>query len=1089
MKIRIIKKTISFLLVVITLMMFSSFFAFSAISSGPVAETRQQVEHKPTNALGDIILKTAQKEENASSDYYAIKSVVVKDTTAIVDVINLNACTLVVSIYDNDGIQMLGSGKVELSENNLAGNVPVEVDISIEEMPQHFYVKAFLLDDDYVPLCKNFVSREYTLEFEEFLSKTTEDFDEDIVINLDDSKDNNFLVVSENVMLIENDVSENSVISGDYSSGKYIIENASKEIKNLKPGEVFYYRYGKETEEYIIAKVFDVEVDGDKVTIISEEADEITEYFQYIKIDIETTETTFDGHGMDKDITHEKGSQALMYADADVDISLSNSDRWIGAKKFKDGTELDFVFESEVSFSFKFYVDSNEFDDFVYYEAIFGYNANFDVTLEGEFDYLSLPLGIIGVNTGKAGIAVDVEFSLIVESTISASAQFSLFEGALGIAWGSDVGVINKSKAATADFVPKVKDEATLFIGFSLKPQIAAFEKVNISIEGRAGMELTATLPVFENDDSKQHSCSVCLDISVDLNTDCKYEMKILDWLNNETTIAEFNLHVADFYYSLDLGFGEGFCPNIYHKVEVIVKDSNNNSLSNAIINNAYETDENGKTVLYLNFGTHTLSISHNGIVTTEDVSILDEGKEVTVVLERTRSIIASGTDKNNFTWILYDDGEFYINGKGRTTSYSNGTESPWYEHRNGIRTIVIGDEVTGLGDYAFYDCDSLENIVFPDQSYFYLGTYYNFAYCDALKKVVLPDSVGYIGVSLFRGCSNLTYIDLGNSVSYIDEYAFDGCSSLEFVKIPKPVWAIANYAFQNCSRITVYYQGAKEDWSNITRGHRYSLYPKNIIYNCGMDKNIALMSISGEASNEIIESAVVGNSYVMLVVKDKESEDMLSSDNLLYIDQKVAYEKTLSFEFEIDDTITVYDIVLTTSDIDNHIHNYNKTTVKPTCTFEGYTIYECSVCEYSFKGNYITKLNHKLGEWHTHTEATCTSNGLDRINCENCCYYEEKIIRATGHSYSSVETVPTCTKAGYTTYTCTCGDTYTETIPATGHTFNGSACINCGYDKADECGCNCHASGIKKFFFNFILFFQKLFRKNAVCDCGMAHY
>ncbi len=40
-----------------------------------------------------------------------------------------------------------------------------------------------------------------------------------------------------------------------------------------------------------------------------------------------------------------------------------------------------------------------------------------------------------------------------------------------------------------------------------------------------------------------------------------------------------------------------------------------------------------------------------------------------------------------------------------------------------------------------------------------------------------------------------------------------------------------------------------------------------------------------------------------------------------------------------------------------------------------------------------------------------------------------------------------------------------------------------------DNCSCNCHASGIKKFFFNFILFFQKLFKKNAVCDCGVAHY
>ncbi len=92
-------------------------------------------------------------------------------------------------------------------------------------------------------------------------------------------------------------------------------------------------------------------------------------------------------------------------------------------------------------------------------------------------------------------------------------------------------------------------------------------------------------------------------------------------------------------------------------------------------------------------------------------------------------------------------------------------------------------------------------------------------------------------------------------------------------------------------------------------------------------------------------------------------------------------------------------------------------------------------------------------------------------------------------HVYNEVRAEPSCTEAGSITYTCYCGDTYTETIPATGHTFDGSKCTSCGYDKADECDCNCHASGIKKFFFKLILFFQKLFKKNAVCACGVAHY
>ena len=40
-------------------------------------------------------------------------------------------------------------------------------------------------------------------------------------------------------------------------------------------------------------------------------------------------------------------------------------------------------------------------------------------------------------------------------------------------------------------------------------------------------------------------------------------------------------------------------------------------------------------------------------------------------------------------------------------------------------------------------------------------------------------------------------------------------------------------------------------------------------------------------------------------------------------------------------------------------------------------------------------------------------------------------------HAYTSAVTAPTCTAEGYTTYTCACGDTYTDTkVAATGHSF-----------------------------------------------------
>ncbi len=94
-------------------------------------------------------------------------------------------------------------------------------------------------------------------------------------------------------------------------------------------------------------------------------------------------------------------------------------------------------------------------------------------------------------------------------------------------------------------------------------------------------------------------------------------------------------------------------------------------------------------------------------------------------------------------------------------------------------------------------------------------------------------------------------------------------------------------------------------------------------------------------------------------------------------------------------------------------------------------------------------------------------------------------------HIYEEVRTEPSCTEEGSITYTCYCGDTYTKTIEPTGHTFEDGAskCSNCDFDKSDDCSCSCHKGGISGFFFKLILFFQKIFKTNKTCSCGVNHY
>lgn len=70
-------------------------------------------------------------------------------------------------------------------------------------------------------------------------------------------------------------------------------------------------------------------------------------------------------------------------------------------------------------------------------------------------------------------------------------------------------------------------------------------------------------------------------------------------------------------------------------------------------------------------------------------------------------------------------------------------------------------------------------------------------------------------------------------------------------------------------------------------------------------------------------------------------------------------------------------------------------------------------------------------------------------------------------HKYASKPTTnPTCTAKGVRTFTCECGDTYTEEIPATGHTFvnykyDNNATVDKDGTKTSKCS-NCNVTDTK---------------------------
>ena len=64
-------------------------------------------------------------------------------------------------------------------------------------------------------------------------------------------------------------------------------------------------------------------------------------------------------------------------------------------------------------------------------------------------------------------------------------------------------------------------------------------------------------------------------------------------------------------------------------------------------------------------------------------------------------------------------------------------------------------------------------------------------------------------------------------------------------------------------------------------------------------------------------------------------------------------------------------------------------------------------------------------------------------VTIEKTIYITDEVPHT--HSYEAVVTAPTCTEAGCTTYTCSCGDSYTaDEISALGHAYKDGYCIRC---------------------------------------------
>lgn len=161
-----------------------------------------------------------------------------------------------------------------------------------------------------------------------------------------------------------------------------------------------------------------------------------------------------------------------------------------------------------------------------------------------------------------------------------------------------------------------------------------------------------------------------------------------------------------------------------------------------------------------------------------------------------------------NVFWTMLNGG---VNITGTGVMYNFATYS-MAEGKWGTATnVVIGEGITKVGNFNFYNCRNIKTVSFPSTlTAIGQGT---FQHCSSLENIWIPKSVTSISPSSFTGCysAKLIYVETDNAVydsrnncnaiiKTADNELVSGCS---VTVIPNTVTSIGGAAFAHCSTLT----------------------------------------------------------------------------------------------------------------------------------------------------------------------------------------------------------------------------------------------------------------------------------------------
>ena len=588
------------------------------------ARVTSELMVRGTDSFGSMFAQefsgvAAEQAENNGCNVFSID---MSGNQASVSFETTQDATLVVAVYDENGNQMLASGKKNVT------NTETETTVTINSgtIPQYYLVRGYLIETETLrPICTVYESSMYTQEMQEFLAKTTDDFDEEKVLNLDDDDTNNFAVYGDDTIIIPSDTEKNIVVSADDSTNTYVIKKADTDMTSLEEGDIFSYEYAD--GQFIITKVASIDVNGTTVTITGDDI-EMEDVFSYVKIDAsdDLANATIDPSACGDGATYEGLSdepENSEYKAADISGSVKKTMKFRLDKSGKDSDgsySISGGLWMRITCSAKLYLTFSK----CYVELKLDYKGSLDITAKGKFT-ATVPLPSVGYMF--YGIIVELTPSMIYEWEIN---------GAVGADISGTFGIQADNNGITSlttmpKCTPKLKISGSFYWGLSLEPRVKILSNnvASASLTGKAGIKLNASWkPEILKQEKTIHSCEKCIEGKINAELTLKAGVKMLSKISYNINLIGESKKIADFYYSIDHNdYGLTKCPHLSYRLNLVVVDTDGNLLPDTVVTITDQTgqfeevkkktDMLGKLSVYLPESRYTITPVKDGYVPT----------------------------------------------------------------------------------------------------------------------------------------------------------------------------------------------------------------------------------------------------------------------------------------------------------------------------------------------------------------------------------------------------------------------------------------------------------------------------------------